>query len=189
MPSIYHSRALAFNAKSDPERAAVEARKAIKLAPRYMDAHHTLGKLAMDLGRFEEAEKHLLIAANEPLYREGYKARTALGVLAYRRGMYARASEHLRKAVETEPQTACVAYYYQGHIALKNAAFKDAVQKYTEASRRYCSGFADAHLALGIAYERDKQYDRARKKFLDIRKAFPETKAADQAMERLRFIP
>ena len=189
IPELYHTRSLAFFYKHDLNQAIRDSRKAIEIKPDYSEAQNTLGKFLLDAGQSKEAEKHLKIAAADPLYRETFKAHTNLGILYYRGGDYHGALSELDKAILEEPNSACVAYYYRGHLELKEGRFPDAVKDYASATRRFCAGFADAHFALGIAYERGKQYDLAKKKFLDIRQAFPNTKVADQAVERLKYLP
>ncbi|HLE00756.1 MAG TPA: tetratricopeptide repeat protein [Bdellovibrionota bacterium] len=189
LPEIYHSKALAYHAKRDLKRALVEARHAVKLFPPYAEANNTLGKLLIDAGQYEEAVSPLLVAADNPLFRDAYKALTNLGILYYRRGQLEQSLSYLDRAIESEPQVACIAYYYRGHLRLKESRFKDAVRDYDLATRKYCGGFADAHLALGIAYEQNRQFDLARKKFLEVQQRYPDTKIAEQAMSHLRYLP
>ena len=59
-------------------------------------------------------------------------------------------------------------------------------QKLGECHRRHLAG---AHLELGMAFERDKQFDAARKKYLDVAKLFPNTDLSKQAIDRLRYLP
>jgi type IV pilus assembly protein PilF len=185
---VFHSKALAYHAKGDLPSSVTAARRAVALMPNYSDANNTLGKLLMDAGSPAQAEAPLLRAASDPLYRDSYKPNTNLGILYYRLGKLKKAGEHLDKAVAEAPAYACVAYYYRGHLRLKEGDFARAAVEYDRATQKVCANFADAHLALGIAYERGKQFDRARKTFLSIRDSFPNTKVAEQAMERLRYL-
>jgi Tfp pilus assembly protein PilF len=187
--SIHHSKALVFYAKHDLNSALLEARKAVELKPDYPDANNTLGKLLMDSSKADEAIGPLTRAASDPLYRESYKPLTNLGILYYRRGNYARANDYLSRAITAAPTGACVAYYYRGHIRLNESHFQEAVSDYDNAGKRICAGFADAHMAMGIAFERNKQYDLARKKYLEIQERYPNTKVAEQAISHLRFLP
>lgn len=186
---IYHLKAIAYHAKNDLKNALIEGKKAVTLDPAVNEANNSYGKILLDAGKYHEAEVYLSKAAQDPLFRDAHKASTNLGILHYRLGDYAQAEKNLQKAIEQSPATACVAHYYQGHVELKTNRLKDAVKSYEKATHHLCSGFVDAHLALGIAYERNKQYTQARKKFLDIRQSFPNSKVADQAMDRLRYLP
>ncbi len=189
LPELHHSKALAYFAKHDLKTAITEARRAVTLAPGFTDANNTLGKLLLDDGRYEEAEPPLLQAANNPLYRDAYKANTNLGILFYRKGEYGKAKATLERAIEEAPASACIAHYYLGHIQLRNGALEKSLQEYEHATLKFCAKFGDAHLAVGMLFERNKEYDRARKKYLDIKQSFPNTKIAEQAMERLKYLP
>lgn len=189
LPELYHSKALAYFAKKDSQTALKAVKKALELKPEYTDANNTMGKLLMDGGYYGEAEKYFLKAAKDPLYREAYKVHTHLGILYYRRGEDSKSLIHLNKAVEEAPLQACIAYYYKGHVSLRSGKFQEALKEYDRATQKFCAQFAEGHLALGMLYERNKEYDRARKKFLDIKQRFPDTKVAEQAMDRLKFLP
>lgn len=189
LPELHHTRALAFHAKNDPIAALQSARKAVSLNPTYSAANNTLGKLLLDQGNLKEAEKHLAAAANDSLYRDAYRPQTNLGILFYRQGEYSKSRLYLDRAVQSSPALACVAYYYRGHIHLKESRMQDAIKDYDRAVQKICAGFSDAHLALGIAFERSKQYDRARKKFVEIQQRYPDTPVAEKAIERLRYLP
>ena len=189
MPELHHSKALAFHLRNYPDLAIESARKSVQIYPRYMEANNTLGKLLLDAGKYSEAEAPLLVAANEPLNHDAYKSLTNLGILYYRTGEEDKALKSLDRAIVEAPMQACVAHYYRGHLSLKRALFQDAVQHYEKATQKFCVSFTDAHIALGIAFERNGQYNQARKKFLEIRQNFPNTKIAEQATERLKHLP
>ncbi len=189
LPELHHTKALAYHAKHDDIRAIAEARLAVSIQPAYSEANNTLGKLLLDQGRYDEAEKPLMVAATNPLYRDSYRAYTNLGILYYRKEDDKKSEDALSKAIQESPTLSCIAYYYMGHIHLKNGSVLTALGDYEKASQKFCAGFADAHLAVGVLYEKNKDYEHARKKFLDIKQSFPNTKIAEQAMEHLKYIP
>lgn len=189
MPEIYHTRALVYVVRQDIPSAIASVRKALKLKPDYSAANTTLGKLLLDQGHYQEAAIYLLRASRDPLYREVSKPLTNLGVLYYRTMEFEKSKKYLDLAIASEPKGACLAYYYRGHLHLQNGEFTGAVQDYQQATRRFCTDFADAHLALGIAYERSKQYQQARKVFLEIQDRFSQTAIADQAKGHLNSLP
>ena len=189
MPEVHHSMALAYFAKNDLNEALQEAETAVKLAPKFADANNTLGKILVDMGRYNEATAPLLSAAASPLYRDTFKSWTNLGILYYRKGELSKASDYFEKAIDNSRDQACIAYYYRGHLRLREGKYTDAIRDYKQATQKACGGFADAHLAIAITYERTKQFDLARRSYLNIGERFPNTKAADQAMEHLRALP
>jgi Tfp pilus assembly protein PilF len=185
---IYHLRAIAFYMRNENAQALAEIKKGIQRAPNDVEMNNTYGKILLDAGDYKNAEAPLLKSANDPAYVDAYKAQTNLGILFYRQNNLEKARTYFDLAVASSP-SACIAQYYLGHIQLKQGKLVDATTSYDRATQKLCAGFADAHLALGIAYERNKQYDLARKKFVDIKQNFPNTKVAEQAMDRLTYLP
>jgi Tfp pilus assembly protein PilF len=189
LPELHHSKALAFYAKHDLNKALSSARKAILLKPDYAAANTTLGKLLIDAGKYDEAQIPLKLAAQDPLNRDSYKSWTNLGIIKYRQGDFLKADSFMNQAIQNAPQVACVAYYYRGHLKLRESHFGEAIENYALATKRFCANFGDAYLALGIAYQRDRQYELARKTLLEVQKRYPNTKLAERALDQLKFIP
>ncbi len=189
LPELHHSFALAYFRKHDLKRAIQSAKRAIELKPEYPEANNTLGKLLIENDQLLEAVAPLERAARNPLSREAYKAWTNLGIVSYRLGDLPQAEKMMDNAITEAPMAACVAFYYRGQIKLRNNDVKSAISDYDRATRKICASFGDAYLALGIAYEQSKQYELARKTFLEVEKRFPNTKIAEQAMDRVRFLP
>jgi tetratricopeptide (TPR) repeat protein len=189
LPEIYHTRGLALYNRGNIQGALEQVQKAVKMSPDYVDANNSLGKILTDLGRYDEAVAPLQRAAHATFYRETYKPLTNLGILYYRKGDIGKASDFFTKAVEQGGEHACIAYYYKGHLDLRDGHFSDAIKDYTNATKRWCAGFADAHLAIAITYERSKQYALARRTFVEVQQRYPNSKAADQAIDHLRELP
>jgi len=189
LAELYNTRALALYVKNDAPGAIESIQKSLKLAPEYPDANNTYGKILLDLGRYDEAAPLLLKAAHSPYFREAYKSWTSLGILYYRKGEISKASEDFEKAVQGGGERACIAYYYKGHLKLREGDYTEAIRDYGLATRKWCGGFADAHLAIGITYERTKQYDLARRTYLEVEQRYPNTKSAEQAVNRLKALP
>ncbi len=189
LADVHHAKALAYTMKKEPELAMASARRAHELDPKSSSIHTTLGGLLLEQGHAREAEGHLTAAARDPLNREAFKAFLNLGILHYRSGEDAKARKDFEKAIELNASLACVGYYYIGHLDLKAGRFQKAADAYHQSTDKLCAGFTDGHLALGIAYERMKRFDLARRKFLEIQQKYPNSKVAEQAMQRLRFLP
>ena len=189
LPELHHVRALALIQKHEYAAAILSAEKAIRIKPDFAEANNTLGRLLMETGRTNEAIAFLQRAATNLVFRESYKADINLGILYYRTGQDPLARKYLDHAILIAPMQSCVAYYYKGHLDLRASKMADAISNYEKATLKFCGKFADAHLALGTALVRDRQYERARKKLLDVYKIFPESAVAKQAMEQMRRLP
>lgn len=189
LPEVFHTRALVFFKKKDYPKAIAEIEKATTINPNLAGVNNTYGKLLIDMGRYKEAQAPLIQAAEDPFYRGAYKARTNLGIIYYRTGRTDQALKAFDQAVQDSPGAACVAHYYLGHIALKRANPEKAIIEYRNATKRFCAGFKEAHLALGETLASLGKNDEARKKLLDVQSLFPESPAAETAKKRLRALP
>ncbi|MGZ3709423.1 MAG: tetratricopeptide repeat protein, partial [Bdellovibrionota bacterium] len=189
LPELHHSKALVFYVKQDQVTAFAEVKEALRIKPDYSDALNTLGKFLLDQSKYAEAIPSLERAAKDPIYRDAYKPLTNLGIIHYRLGHFAEAKTALNRAIMAAPLGACVAYFYRGHLELRESHFNEAIRDYDQSTKRFCTSFSDAHLALGIAYQYNHQYDDARKKFLEIEQRFPGSTVADQANTHLRALP
>jgi type IV pilus assembly protein PilF len=186
---IYHAKALAFASRKDFAQALVEMKHSVDLDPENPYALNTYGKFLIDAGRLDEAEAPLLKAGDNATFRESYKANTNLGILYYRRNDFEKSAARFQRAINDDPANSCIAYYYQGHIAVRRSKLAEAEALYRRATEKQCAAFADAHLALGMMYERQGKVDLARKKYVELDQNFPEAKAADAARERLKKLP
>ena len=99
------------------------------------------------------------------------------------------AETDLNHAIQDAPTQACIAYYYRGNIRLKKSQMNEAISDYAQATKKLCARFEEAHLALGLAYQQNQQYDLARKTFLEIEKRYPNTQIAERAIDQLRYLP
>jgi tetratricopeptide (TPR) repeat protein len=186
---ILFLRTRAFHMKQDYTRALAEIQKFVEKSPKSSDGQLTMGIIYMELGKSKDALAPLMVAANDPLYERASQAQTNLGILYYRQGDFKESELWFNKAIQEAPATACVAHYYRGHLRLKESKFKDAADSYQRSTKQFCGAFAEGFLALGIVYQHLKDFDQARKTFLEVEKRFPNTKLAEQAMERLRKLP
>lgn len=188
-PDVAYMSTRAHHARQDYARALVSIRKYLELMPKSSDGQLTLGIILIEMGKPKEAIAPLTKAANDHLYERASQAQTNLGILHYRQGAYKDAEAWFARAITEAPATACVAYYYRGHLRLRESKFREAKESYELSTQKFCGAFAEGFLALGIAYQQLNDFDHARRTYLEVEKRFPNTKVADQAMERLKKLP
>ena len=189
LPELHHTRAIVYYTQKHFAEAIACAQKAVSFRETYWDAWTTLGRLQMEAGNPQEAERSLKKASSDLGYRDVFKPFTNLGILYYRRGEMKLAEDAFERAVRIDPVRSCHANYYLGHIQLARNQLMKASDFYHAATLRACGGFADAHLALGIAFQRQREYPKARQKFMELARLFPGSVAASEAAKRLRGLP
>jgi Tfp pilus assembly protein PilF len=188
-PALHHTRALAFSQRKDLGAATESARRAHALAPSDSAISTTLGKLLLEAGKYREAEKILLPAANDSLYRDAYRARTNLAFVYLKLGERPAAAEQLDRAINEASGLACHAYYLRAQMQVDDGRFNEALKDLDLATRKICASFAQAHLSIGTTLTKARRYGEARKKFVEISQLFPKTDIAEKALENLRYLP
>ncbi len=188
-PELHYLFALTYFRKNEMGMAMRSAQKAIQLAPDFSAAKNTLGKILLDQGKMVEAEKLLKEAAQDLTYRDAYIAKTNLGILYYKKLNSVESERWLSKAIYDAGENACMAIYYRGQVYFDGNQFDKANSDFLRASKRNCSQFSEAHLALGKTYLRMKKYDQARAKLLEVQQLFPTSDAAVKANDYLRELP
>ncbi len=188
-PEEHYLFALAYYQKREPKLALESAKRAIRLNPKYSRAKNTLGKLLLDQGKYDEAQTYLLEAANDLTFRESFVAKTNLGDLYYKTSNYPKAKKWLKEAISDNENESCMAHYFLGQINLEENQLADAQSNFTRATKKGCSQFTDAYLAVGKTLVRMKKYDLARAKFIELKQLFPNSEASNKASEYLREIP
>jgi type IV pilus assembly protein PilF len=186
---LHYLFALAYYNKGELAMATDSARTALEINPKFSSAKNTLGKLLMDQGYFLEAEKYLSEAARDLLNQEAHLAETNLGILNYKKGNPEKALIHLNKAIRNNPESTCIARYYRGKIELDRNEFDLAQSDFTASSKGYCARLSDAHLLLGKTFIRQRKFDQARAKFLELQQLFPHTESAKEAGIIIKEIP
>jgi len=181
--------ALAYLNKNEYDLAEKSARRALALDPRFTAAKNALGKILMEQGNLTEAEPLLKDAASDILYRDSSLPKTNLGMLYYKRMDYGNAGIWLEKAIAEQGPYTCYARYYLGKVRLEQQDLNAASRNFLMALKGSCSGLSEVHLALGQTLIREKKFDQARAKMIEIQRLFPNSDASDKAGEFLRGIP
>jgi Tfp pilus assembly protein PilF len=188
-PKAYLLTALAYLNKNELELAEKSGRHALSLDPNSSATKNALGKILMEQGKLSEAEPFLKSAASDLLYRDASLPKTNLGMLYYRKMDYANSEIWLNKAIADEGPYTCYARYYLGKVKLEQQDLRTASRNFALSLKGACSGMSEVHLALGQTLIREKKFDQARAKMIEIQRLFPNSDASDKASEYLKGIP
>ncbi len=189
LPVTYYYYSMAYYSKGELKLAETAAQTAIKLDPHYSQAKNTLGKIYLDENRLSEAEPFLMEASKDLTNRDANIAETNLGILYFKKTQTDKALYYLNKVLETPSAMSCIAAYYRGQIELGRNDLRRAQLDFDQASKSNCAQNTSAHLALGKTLIRQKRYDVARAKLVEIRLLFPMSDAASEADQLLKEIP
>jgi type IV pilus assembly protein PilF len=120
--------ALIYDQIGDSARAARHYRQAARLAPNDGGTQNSYAVFLCRQGNYQDAERHFMTAVNDPFYSTPQVAWSNAGACARRSGRLDVANQHLRKALEIDPEYPdpllhLAELYYQQGEAFRARAF------------------------------------------------------------------
>ncbi len=137
--------------------------KALRIEPEFSEAHNNIGALYIDMGRYDEAEKHLRAALEDVLYVTPHLAKGNLGWVLYLQGRVEEGLTHLRSAVVVQPKF-CMGHRNLGRIYREQGRFDDARSSF-ERFVEHCPDVAEAQHEWGVISQEEGNYEVAREAF------------------------
>jgi type IV pilus assembly protein PilF len=174
LPDSYVLRGLVYMRLNDMRQAEDSFRRAVSLNPRDSNAHHNLGWLQCQLGRYPESFRSFEMAMANPLYPERAKSLMALGLCQARAGRRAEAEVSLARSYELDAANPITGYNLAQLLYMRGEMSR--AQFYIR--RLNNSELANSEsLWLGIKVERSMKDDVAMQQLGDqLRKRFPQSR-------------
>lgn len=132
------------------ERAIVQYRKAIELAPKYTEAKVNLSAVLMDEGRCQEAIPLLEEASEDLLYREPYLVQNNLGWCKLQLGDRQAGIRHLQDAIALN-RGFCLGHRNLGEAMEEEGKLEEALHFFQNYAK-HCPQMADAHHRVGLLF-------------------------------------
>lgn len=163
-------------------------KNAIQLLPTFTEAKNNLARSYIEIGKFKEAEPLLKEVLADLTYVNYPSAHANYGLLEFRKQNYTQANIHFRKALERDREN-CFAQVYLGRSYLEQKNISLAVAQLDRAVPFCRQAESDeAHYYSAIALYRDGQKDKARSRFEELIKAFPNGANYEKAQKMLALI-
>ncbi len=169
----HNAIAVLYERVNETEKAASHYQQALKYEPENSDIHSNYGQFLCQLNKWEEAEKHFLIAVSNPVYRIPEIPYTNAGICALHNKEIDKAEKYLRKAL-------------QNNIKFPRALYQMAVLKYQQNHYPQANDYLLRYLRiakhtpqtlwLGIRIEKAlNNRDKEASYILLLRKNFPDS--------------
>jgi tetratricopeptide (TPR) repeat protein len=146
---VFYLEGVEFEKEESWVSASQAYRKAVQIYYNYPDAQYGLGRMALRLGRLDEAEDALRETLT--LKPELHQAHTELGSVHYRRGDYNKAALEYKDALKADPDD-LVARYNLGNAYRNLGKPKDALAEY-ERVLAFDAEYVDCYYNMALAYE------------------------------------
>ncbi len=184
---IQNNFGLALFVKKDFGRAEIHLRKAISINPKYSDAKNNLGRVHIELARYDEAVTELTEVVKDLTYTSVEKAYVNLGLAYIKKGEYNTALVQLKKAIDANNKF-CPAYNYYGQALFGLQKFDQAAESFETALKLCNNNYDEAHYNSGLSYYKIGQKEKAKARLEEVVKLYPGSEYAAKAKAMLKII-
>jgi Tfp pilus assembly protein PilF len=164
----------------------VSYREALRINPKYTEAHNAIGAIFLETGQWDAAIAEFEIVLKDLLYQTPYYVLNNIGWAYYKKGDRLRAIEYYQKALGMKADFG-LAFYNLGLV------YKD-LKKDEEAIRAFRNTvalvptFPDAYMQLGVLYFNGQKTEEAQKAFQEFLRLAPQSENARLAQQYLDFL-
>jgi type IV pilus biogenesis/stability protein PilW len=183
--SILNNLGLAYFYRGRADKAKLYLQKSISQDEKLTDARNNLGRILIELGEYKKAEEHLKLATEDLTYPRPDRPYLNLGMLYFKMARYHDAKRSLEKSLRYQKNN-CTATtllgrsYYELKDYLSSASVLDR-------AIGYCTFQAsdEAQYWSGMSYARLGDFNKAKRRFSELVKLYPESPYRIQAQKQL----
>lgn len=183
---VQNNLGLAYFYRGRPDKAKSHLENAIKIDPKFTDARNNLGRILIEMGEFNSAEAELKEAVADLTYTRPEKPQFNLGILYFKTKRYQEARGVLEKSLQYDrsscpAQTLLGRTYYELNQNVMAAATLDRAIGLCP----YQASDEPQYWA-GMTYLRSGDTSRARLRFEEIIRLYPESQYRALATSALK---
>jgi tetratricopeptide (TPR) repeat protein len=183
---IHYNLGVALFGSREYEGAEASLKEAVRLDPRRTDAGYYLGATYYARHKNDLALQEFRRVFEDPSSTVRDQAYLSTAILYDDMGNVEEAMRNAQLAIEANPK------FYPAHYELavlldRLDRIREALEEYEIAAPDYASD-PNYHYRVGVAYFRDRRYDRAREHLVKVTEAVPGTEKAKKAREFLDLI-
>lgn len=162
--------------------------RAISIMPTFSEAKNTLARIYIELDDYKKALELLIQVQADLTYPNYPKTSAHLGLLEFKQKNYSQALVHFKKSLEKDRDN-CATQVFLGRTYLELKELDSSITTLDKAIF-FCeqSGSDEAHYYSAIALYRSGQKDRAKFKFEELIRIFPQGKNLEKAQKMLALI-
>ncbi|MFN8369393.1 MAG: tetratricopeptide repeat protein [Bacteriovoracaceae bacterium] len=170
-PKILTNLGMAYFFKGQEDQARKLFLKALDYDPKYSDARNNLASLYVRQKKYIDAEREYKVVAEDLVYPNQFRTYYNLGYIFYIKSDFKIAKSYLLRSIQ-ENENHCPAHFLLGEIYLKQHEYKEAYNKYLDASKGTCFNDPAPHYYQAIALEKNGEYEKALKKLSEMTEKF-----------------
>ena len=179
---------LAYYGLGKKSLAKEQLMKAIEIDPNYSDAYINLANFALEDKQYDQAKGYLKKALDNLEYKYRHRALTNLAQIEFFLNNTDRARELLYQSLQSNSEY-CMTHFLLGSIAMRENNSKRAADEFKKSVAKTCVSNVEGHYQLGLAYLKNREFDKARNVFVMLIDQHSETIQGQKASDQLRNIP
>ncbi|MFZ4713916.1 MAG: tetratricopeptide repeat protein [Bacteriovoracaceae bacterium] len=185
---VQNNLAMTYYFKNEFDLARAHWKKALDLDEKNLDARNNLASLYFTQKNFNEAKKQYEIVLSDLTYPNQFRTYYNIGLIENIQKNYDRARDMFQKAID-ENENYCPAYFQLGLMSYESGDYKAAYDRFKNAGIGDCvANSSDATYYQGLCSMKMGNSERARLKFLDLIKRFPNSPFALKAQAQIERI-
>ncbi len=187
-PIIQNNLGFAFYVRNKFKEAEEHFAKAVRSKPEYTEARNNLGRVLIDLERYDEAIRELNISVNDLTYSAPEKSLSNLGLAYLKKNDYAHAQENFIKALQIQDK-ACTTITYYGQSLFGQKKYAAAAETFDRAiSSCKKENFDEPYYFSGLSYMRASKREQAVARLEELMQLFPESSYHAKAQTLLEIL-
>lgn len=185
---IHNHLALVYFVRERFDLAEKQIRTAINLDPKYTEAKNNLARIQIELGQYQDAIKISQEVIDDLTFTHPEKGWINLGIAQFKLNKYSEAKSSFLKAVQLEKDN-CVANSYYGRSLFELKDYDHSTVSLDKAVG-YCQNylFDEPHYYSAMSYLQVGDKSRARARFEEIVKLYPNGKYVEKSRAMLQII-
>ncbi len=187
-PIVQNNLGLAYYVRNRFVEAEKHCRRAVELKSDYTEARNNLGRVLVELKKYDEAIRELKISVNDLTFVSPEKSYASLGLAYLKKNDFAQAQFNLAKSLEIQKQSCQnMTYYGQSLLGLKK--YDSAAEAFDQAIT-ICKTdkFDEPYYLSGLSYMRARQPERAIARLEEMMQLFPKSAYVAKAQTLLEIL-
>lgn len=184
-PLIQNNIGLVYFMRERFDLAESAIRKAISINPKYTDAKNNLARVLIEVKKYPEAQKYMDEVLEDLTYGGLERAYVNQGLIHFRQAKYALAEASFKRAVSHQKDS-CLANNFLGQSIFEQGDYERA-RAILDRAIGFCQKLLidEPHYYSAISYYRSGDPDRAKARFEEIIKFYPNGRYLEKSRQML----
>jgi type IV pilus assembly protein PilF len=184
---IQNNLGLAYFVRHEYDIAETHIKKAIEANPKYSDAKNNLGRVYIELARYDDAIRELNLVTKDLTYPNPEKAYVNLGLAYLKKGDSQTSQGMFKKSIEANSRF-CPGYNYYGQSLFQQQKYELAIDAFESALKLCNNSYDEAHYYSALSYFKIGEKEKAQARFQEVIKLYPSSEYAAKSKAMLKII-